>query len=92
LAAIEYLKSRPKFEVFNLGTGVSYSVLELIYAYEKVIGRKIQFKFSKRRDGDLPISYASAQKASEVLNWSARKDLYEMCRSAWEFEAKQSNE
>ena len=70
-------------EVFNLGTGVGHSVLEIISAFERVNGVEIPFRISARRAGDLPETYADAAKAEKLMGWKAKLTLEDMCRDAW---------
>lgn len=81
LAAIEFLNNNQGHSVFNLGTGKSYSVLEVIEEFQQVTGKKINFKFGERRDGDPAKSYADIEKAKEKLNWKAKRDLNDMCKN-----------
>ena len=67
----------------NLGTGMGYSVLEVVRAYAEVSGRKIPFEIVDRRPGDAPISYASTERARSVLGFEAKFDLSAMCASSW---------
>lgn len=85
--ALNFMVNETKevFDIFNLGTGSGYSVLELIKTFENVNDKKIKFEFSKQRDGDLPIYYAEAKKAKEILNWEAKLSLSDMCKSSWDF-------
>lgn len=88
IAALEYLienKEKKIFENINLGTGLGYSVLDIIDVFSKVIKKNIEFEYSKRRDGDVPISYADNTKAEDILNWKAKKDLFTMLEDAWNF-------
>jgi UDP-glucose 4-epimerase len=81
-AAISYLKNSGRgFEVINLGTGKSVSVLELVSIYEEVIGRPIKKVVSKKRQGDLPIYYAQAEKAKKLLQWTASRTVQNMCET-----------
>jgi UDP-glucose 4-epimerase len=70
-------------EVFNLGTGRGYSVLELISIYERVNGIKIPFVIAPRRPGDLPESYADATKAETLLGWKTMLTIEDMCRDSF---------
>lgn len=72
--------------VYNLGTGQGTSVLELIETFERVNDIEIPHEIVARRPGDIAFSYADATKAKEQLNWSAKRDLEDMCRDAWNFE------
>jgi UDP-glucose 4-epimerase len=81
IKTIEYILSTNKnIDIFNLGTGKGISVLELITAFEKVNNVKINYKFANRRDGDIDISIANVSKAQNILNWTAKKDLYSMVK------------
>jgi UDP-glucose 4-epimerase len=72
----------------NLGTGRGYSVLEVIKAFEKASGKKINYKFAARRSGDVAIYYADAQLAQQLLGWSAKFGIEEMCRDIWNWQTK----
>ncbi len=73
-------------EIFNLGTGKGYSVLEVIHSFEKISGMKLPYQFVKRRDGDVEQIWADTSLANNVLGWKAEKDLDEMMLSAWNWE------
>ena len=75
-------------EVFNLGTGNGFSVLEVIKAFEKVSGMKLNYKFVDRRPGDIEKVWADTSYANKVLGWKAEKGLEEMVLSAWKWEEK----
>jgi len=74
---------------YNLGTGKGTSVLELIETFERVNNISIPYTIADRRPGDLATSYADVTKAQSVLEWTARKNLDDMCRDAWNFEKNQ---
>ena len=86
VAAIQKLDCNSGLNIYNLGTGKGYSVLELIKAFEKVTGKSIPYKFVERRKGDIAISYADVSKAKSELGWSAEKDIYEMCHDFWNWQ------
>ncbi len=73
-------------EIFNLGTGRGYSVLEVIHTFEEVNQLKLNYSIGPRRTGDVVQIYGDAHKASSLLNWTAALGLDEMLRSAWEWE------
>lgn len=75
-----------QLEIFNLGTGVGYSVMEIIKSFELVTGSKLNYEITNRRDGDVPELFASTNLAYEKLGWSAKMDLEEMIRSSWQWE------
>lgn len=81
-------KNTEKVEVFNLGTGKGNSVLEVITAFEKVTGQKLNYKIVDRREGDVTEAYADTSKANDVLGWKAELPLEEALSSAWQWEKK----
>ena len=87
LAALSYLERIQGLEIFNLGTGQGYSVLEMIQAYEEACGKKISYEIVGRRSGDIASCYASIAKANQVLAWNANRSLLDMCKSSWNFES-----
>jgi UDP-glucose 4-epimerase len=86
LAAVNYTHTNRSFHVFNLGTGASISVMDLVDMFERESGQKILIKISKRRDGDLPIYYAKADAAKKFLKWSARRSINDMCSDTWRWQ------
>ena len=76
------------FEVYNLGTGVGYSVLDVVREFENIIGRQIPVEGRERRPGDVSECFADPSKAKRVLNWAAGSGLHEMCRDAWAWQTK----
>lgn len=86
LAALQYIQKNTGIETFNLGTGIPYSVLEMVSAFEVVTGQTISTHFGGRRVGDLPVYFASADKAKTLMRWEAKHTLLQMCESAWSFE------
>ena len=86
IAAIDYFdKMEKSFEVFNLGTGRGFTVLELVDAFEKVNNISIPVRFTGRRPGDVEISYASVDKAYRLLGWTAVKTKEDCVKDAWNF-------
>ena len=83
VAAIEYAANNKGVEVFNLGTGNGYSVLDVVKAFEKASGNPLPYKIAPRREGDIAACYASPDKAYEGLNWKAEMSIDDMCRDAW---------
>lgn len=77
-----------KVEVFNLGTGTGSSVLEVVNAFEKVSGQKLNYKIVGRREGDVVEAYANTDYANTVLGWKAQSTLEEALDSAWKWEQK----
>ena len=85
--AVEYAAQHKGVEVFNLGTGTPYSVLEIVHAFEDATGVAIKHEFGARRAGDLPEFWANADKAEKVLGWKAERDLTAMCRDTWRWQS-----
>lgn len=88
LAALKYLFSCNGWSAINIGTQKSTTVLELIDAFERTNKIRIPFKFSPRRPGDLPAYFADASKARKVLGWEAKRDIDNMCLTAWNSETR----
>lgn len=86
LAAIDKLDQLPGSTPINLGTGQGYSVLEMVKAAEKVSGRKVPYKITARRPGDIATCYANPALAAELLDWKAELGLEEMCADAWRWQ------
>lgn len=84
--ALQYALENSGIEIFNLGTGKGYSVLEVVKAFECVADVHISYEIAERRPGDLPIYYANAEKARALLGWTAEKTLEDMCRDAWRWQ------
>ncbi len=74
------------YEIYNIGTGKGYTVLEVIHAFERATGQSIQYKMVTRRAGDVEAVYANANLANEKLAWSAQESLETMCSSAYTWE------
>jgi UDP-glucose 4-epimerase len=72
-------------EVYNLGTGTGYSVLQVIKAFEKASGKRINYRIDSRRAGDIAICYADITKAKQLLEWEAQYDIIDMCKDTWAF-------
>ncbi len=81
-------KSKDNIEIFNLGTGVGLSVLELISAFERATGVKVPYKIVGRRAGDIEKVWANPKKANEVLGWKAESTIEDTMRSAWAWQLK----
>lgn len=86
LAALKKISHSNEFLTINLGRGFAYSVLEVVYAFEKASGKKIPFEFSARRPGDLPAYYANPSLALELLGWKANYDIDRMCQDSWRWQ------
>jgi len=85
-AALAYVNQHQGWQAINLGTGISYSVYDLINAFEKSSNQTIPKVVKERRSGDLPIYFAKANKAKSLLNWQATRDLQLMCDSSWKYQ------
>ena len=81
-------KSNDKVEIFNLGTGIGVSVLELIKTFEKVSGQKLNYKIVGRRQGDIEKIWADPVKANTVLGWTAKENIDDTMLSAWNWQLK----
>jgi UDP-glucose 4-epimerase len=79
-------KAEDNLEIFNLGTGVGNSVLEVVNTFEKVTGQKLNYKIGARRAGDVVSIYADTKKAGEVLGWKTERDLANSLSTAWKWE------
>jgi UDP-glucose 4-epimerase len=93
VSALELLKTKDNafYDVFNLGTGLGNSVLEVINTFEKVNGVKLNYEMGPRRAGDVPKIYGDVEKAEEILGWKTEKTLEESLRDAWAWQIKLNN-
>ncbi len=87
LKALQFLTSKQGVFTHNLGTGIGYSVLQIINAFEQATGIKINYKISERRAGDIAICYSDPTKAKNELDWVVQKDLIDMCRDSWRWQS-----
>ena len=85
VAAVDRLEKTDGVDVYNLGTGTGYSVLDIINAFEKANGVKIPYSIKPRRPGDIAMCYANPAKAKAELGWEAKFDLERMCKDSWRF-------
>lgn len=93
IKAIEKLKKEKSgIYIYNLGTGVGYSVLDIIENFEKANNLKINYTIVDRRPGDIDIYYTSPEKALKELNWKAERGILEMCRDSWNYIKTQDND
>ena len=77
--------------VYNLGTGVGYSVLDVVHAFEKACGHKLPYVIKPRRAGDIAACYADASKAKRDLGWEAKLGIDDMCASLWKWQTENPN-
>jgi UDP-glucose 4-epimerase len=87
LKAIERAEKVTGVEKFNVGTGEGYSVLDIVKAYEKTTGAKVNYKIVARRPGDIDECYADPKKAYEVLGWKAENTIEDMCRDSYRWQS-----
>jgi len=85
------LEGKKGVQIFNLGTGKGYSVLDIVNAFMKATGVKINYKIAPRRPGDIAVCYSDPQKAKEVLGWEAKRDIEEMCEDSWRWQSQNPN-
>ena len=88
VCAIEYMQKHKGENVFNLGTGMGYSVLDMVKAFERVTGIKIPYEIVARRPGVLATVYSCPDKSAELLGWKAQYNLDDMCRDTWAWQSK----
>jgi len=91
VAAVKYAAANKGCEVFNLGTGTGYSVLDMVKAFETANNLTLPYKIVDRRPGDLATCYADPTKSAEVLGWKAEKNLQDMVRDSWNWQSKNPN-
>ncbi len=85
--AVDYALGHTGAEVFNLGTGIGYSVLDLVHAFEKASGVTIPYVIAPRRAGDIATCYSDPSKAERVLGWKAVHGIDDMCRDSWRWQS-----
>ena len=78
-------------QIFNLGTGKGYSVLDIVKAFSKAYGKELPYKIAPRRPGDLAVCFSDPSKAKEVLGWEAKRGIDDMCRDSWNWQSKNPN-
>ena len=86
VAAVKYAVENRGCEVFNLGTGVGYSVLDMVNTFMEVNGVNIPYVITDRRPGDIATCYADPAKSREILHWQAGETLADMCRDSWNWQ------
>ena len=87
VAAVRYNETHTGCEVFNLGTGTGYSVLDMVHTFARVNGVDVPYQITDRRPGDLPVCYADPSKSERILGWKAEKTLEDMCRDSWRWQS-----
>ncbi len=86
--AVERVYKTTGADAYNLGTGNGYSVLEVVKAFEKASGKKVNYKIAPRRPGDIAQCYADPTKSKELLGWEAKYNIDDMCNDNWNFTVK----
>lgn len=87
-AALQKLEPESGLSIYNLGTGIGYSVLDIIQNVSEVVGQEIPYQIEERRAGDIATCYSDARKAEEELGWKAQFDIKRMCEDAWRWQSK----
>ncbi len=88
LCAVDKAMSAPGLNIYNLGTGKGYSVLDVINAFEKASGKKVNYRIAPRRSGDVAVCYSDPSKAKKELGWEAEYGIEQMCRDSWNWQSK----
>lgn len=91
VCALRAIEDKCGLEIFNLGTGHGYSVLDVVHAFEKANGVKIPYVIKPRRVGDVAVCYSDAGKAEQILGWYAEFNLEDMCRDSWNWQKNNPN-
>ena len=91
VAAVKFVTAHTGCEVFNLGTGCGYSVLDMVKTFQEVNNVPVPYQIVDRRPGDLATCYAEPGKSAELLGWKAEKTLGDMCRDAWRWQSQNPN-
>ena len=87
LKALQRLEQHAECRAINLGTGVGYSVLDMVRAFEQASGKPVPYKVMARRDGDIASCYADPSLALDLLGWRAERGLADMCADAWRWQS-----
>ena len=91
VAALKKIEERAGLAIYNLGTGVGYSVLDVVKTFEKANGVRIPYVIGPRRPGDIDENYSDPSKAYRELGWKTEKTLFDMCRDSWNWQKKNPN-
>lgn len=89
--ALKKLEGNAGVSIYNLGTGVGYSVLDVVHAFEKACGKEIKYEIKARRPGDIATCYSDATKAKNELGWAAERGIEEMCEDSWRWQSMNPN-
>jgi len=85
--ALDIIKNLSKVAIINLGTGIGYSVLDMVKSFEKASGKKIDYCIAPRRAGDIAKCFADPSYAKEILGWKAKKGIDQMCEDSWRWQS-----
>ena len=92
IKALEKLdKEKSGLYIYNLGTGIGYSVLDMVKSFEKATNQKVQYRIAPRRAGDIAKCYADPKKAKQELGWSAKLGIEDMCKDSWNYIKRKNN-
>lgn len=91
IKAVEKVEGEDGLFIYNLGTGVGYSVLDVVKAFEKASGKEIPYVIGPRRDGDIATCYSDPSKALKELGWKAERGIEEMCEDSWRWQSQNPN-
>lgn len=86
VAALNWLNTNAGIRAINLGTGVGYSVLDMLHAFEKACGKTLEYKIVDRRAGDVATCYSDSSLAKQLLGWQAQYNLEDMCKDTWRWQ------
>jgi len=89
--AVAKVIGKSGLSVYNLGTGVGYSVLDVVHAFEKASGKKVNYKIAPRRPGDIATCYSDPTKAYNELGWKAERGIEQMCADSWRWQSQNPN-
>ena len=89
--ALKKIEEKAGLKIYNLGTGVGYSVLDMVKNFEEATGVKVPYVIKPRRPGDIATCYSSAKKAEEELGWKAEFGIKEMCEDSWRWQSNNPN-
>ena len=89
--AIEGMERLEGVQIFNLGTGIGYSVFDILHAFDKACGKELPYVIDPRRPGDIAMCYADPSLAAEVLGWKAERNIEDMCRDTWNWQSHNPN-
>ena len=89
--AVEKVDNAKGLFIYNLGTGIGYSVLDVVHAFEKACGKPIPYEIKPRRAGDIATCYCDPKRAKEELGWEAKRSIEEMCEDSWRWQSQNPN-